>query len=188
MSYEQARAVLAAFTGHRLEAYVTFMLDTGGRPSEALALTWQHLDLDTATARIVQSIPMGGGDCQPIPTKTAKGNRTLPLMNRTVTTLRRHREALGDRGRWDNSPVFPRADGKWGDERVVYRTMNRHLKTCGLPPLTLYALRHGSATLGLENGEDLKDIAERLGHSTITTTADRYLHISEGRLRAATQR
>jgi integrase len=188
MSYEQAQSVLAAFSGHKLEAYVTLMLDTGMRPSEALALTWGHVDLERSAVRIVQSLPIGGGDTEPIPTKTVKGNRTIPLMRLTVAALRRLRDSLGDRGRWDTAPVFPRADGKWADERVVYRQVAKHLQQCGLGHLSLYALRHGSATLGLENGEDLKDIAERLGHSTITTTADRYLHVSERRLREATEK
>lgn len=188
MSPEQARAVLSAFVGHVLEGYITLMLDTGARPSEALALTWEHVDLDRGTVHIVQSIPIGGGDVRPIPIKTAKGHRSIPLMAITVAALRRQRTAVGDRGRWNTSPVFPRTDGKWADERVFYRSMARHLKRQGLGHLSLYALRHGSATLGLENGESLKEIAERLGHSTISTTADRYLHVSEGGLREATQR
>ncbi|MBK6424404.1 MAG: tyrosine-type recombinase/integrase [Gemmatimonadetes bacterium] len=49
----------------------------------------------------------------------------------------------------------------------------------GLDRLRLYDLRHSSATLGLDAGEDLKTVSERLGHSTIKLTADTYAHVQE---------
>jgi integrase len=63
------------------------------------------------------------------------------------------------------------------------------LAKTGLDRLRLYDLRHSSATLGLEAGEDLKTVSERLGHSTITLTADTYAHVqSATKTRAAGQR
>lgn len=53
------------------------------------------------------------------------------------------------------------------------------LATTGLDRLRLYDLRHSSATLGLDAGEDLKTVSERLGHSTIKLTADTYAHVQE---------
>lgn len=180
MSVEQARDVLAAFRGHRLEAYVTFMLNTGCRPSEALALTWNRVDLKTGRVQITQSLPIGGHE--PIPTKTARSNRTLPLSPSTITALQKLGVGIGD------APVFPRGDGHFADERVVYRQVQKHLKRAGLGGLSLYALRHGAATMRLAAGDSLKVISEQLGHATITTTADRYLHVSEGQLRESSDR
>jgi integrase len=48
----------------------------------------------------------------------------------------------------------------------------------GSPHIRLHDLRHTAATLLLEQGESLKMVAERLGHSSIRVTADRYLHVS----------
>ncbi len=42
----------------------------------------------------------------------------------------------------------------------------------GLPRIPLKNLRHTSATVGLGSGETLKEISERLGHSTEVTTLD----------------
>ncbi len=186
LTFEEAAAILAAFQGHRLEAYVTFMFDTGCRPNEALAMTWDQVDLERRIARVVQSLPMHG-ELQPIPIKTRKGNRTLTLMGMTVAALKRRQaeqRALGIVTPW----IFDRGDGEPANESVVYHQVSKHLERCDLRHLSLYELRHGMATLQLENGESLKDISERLGHSTISTTADKYLHVSEGRLRAATER
>lgn len=55
----------------------------------------------------------------------------------------------------------------------------------GLRPLRRYDLCHGSATLGLDAGEDLKAVSERLGHSTITLTANVYSHVGDGTKRKA---
>lgn len=39
--------------------------------------------------------------------------------------------------------------------------------------------------MGLEAGEDLKAVSERLGHSTITLTANVYSHVGDGTKRKA---
>ena len=38
---------------------------------------------------------------------------------------------------------------------------------------------HTSATLGLASGESLAAVSARLGHSSLTTTADLYLQVPE---------
>ena len=43
----------------------------------------------------------------------------------------------------------------------------------GLPYMRLHDMRHTAATLLLEQGESLKVVAERLGHSSIRVTARR---------------
>ena len=44
------------------------------------------------------------------------------------------------------------------------------------PAFRLYDLRHTHATLGLDDGVDLLDMSRRLGHASITITADIYSH------------
>jgi hypothetical protein len=47
----------------------------------------------------------------------------------------------------------------------------------GLPRIRLHDLRHSYASAGLAAGVELKVIQERLGHSSIATTADLYVHV-----------
>ena len=42
-----------------------------------------------------------------------------------------------------------------------------------------HALRHTHATLLIENGANMKDVQERLGHSKLATTMDTYTHVTE---------
>ncbi len=54
----------------------------------------------------------------------------------------------------------------------------------GLPRIRFHDLRHTSATLGLASGESLKQVSARLGHSSLTTTADLYVQVPEESARA----
>jgi integrase len=180
MMPDEAQAVLAAFAEQPLGPFVSFMLNTGARPSEALGLTWSRVDLTRRTVLIDRSLPIGGQDL--LPTKTPRSKRTLPLWSSTVAALEKLPRGIGE------SPVFAGLDGRFLDERNVLKAFQRQLTRAGLPTLTLYALRHGAATLRLQGGDDLKTISEQLGHSTIGTTADRYLHVTEGMLRESADR
>jgi integrase len=53
------------------------------------------------------------------------------------------------------------------------------LLRAGLPPIRFPDLRHGTATLPLAQGVDLKTILTILGHSQISITADLYAHVGE---------
>jgi site-specific recombinase XerD len=57
-----------------------------------------------------------------------------------------------------------------------------------MPRRTFHQLRHGFATLLLENGEELANILKALGHSTFTTTVDFYGHLTPGISRRAADR
>ena len=46
-----------------------------------------------------------------------------------------------------------------------------------MPVMGAYALRHTSATLALANGAKVKAVSERLGHSDIAITLNRYGHV-----------
>ena len=53
------------------------------------------------------------------------------------------------------------------------------------PAFRIYDLRHTCATLLLLEGESLKVVSERLGHASITLTADTYSHVLPTMQRAA---
>jgi integrase len=102
---EEAKAVLAAVQGARLEAYVTLSLLAGIRTEEARALRWDHVVVwvDDATGwRPVTEVGFGGAragqdrfaiyvwrsDRHGGDTKTAKSRRTLALPLRCVDALK----------------------------------------------------------------------------------------------------
>ena len=61
--------------------------------------------------------------------------------------------------------------------RLNTKVFKRIVKEAGLPEdLTLYSLRHSCASLLFASGVEMKVTSQRLGHSSVTMTADVYVH------------
>ena len=73
--------------------------------------------------------------------------------------------------------MFVREDGELIHPEHVSNRFAAVVKAAGLPRIRFHDLRHTSATLGLAAGESMKEISDRLGHSTIGITADTYVHV-----------
>ena len=66
---------------------------------------------------------------------------------------------------------------KAGKARVIQRRYAALLKTCGIPPIKIHALRHQFSCRWVEHGFDTKSLSEILGHTSVRTTLDLYVHI-----------
>lgn len=64
----------------------------------------------------------------------------------------------------------------------------RLLRVAGLKPYTFHTLRHTFATRCIENGFDAKSLSEILGHASVSTTLQRYVHPSLDLKRAQMER
>ena len=53
---------------------------------------------------------------------------------------------------------------------------DRLVRASGLPRLTLHGLRHSHCSLALQAGVHPKVVQERVGHSSVAFTLDRYSH------------
>lgn len=62
------------------------------------------------------------------------------------------------------------------------------LRQTHVPHVRLHDLRHTFASMALEAGVDLKTVSNALGHSTISTTADIYAHITDSLMRDVADR
>jgi len=97
----------------------------------------------------------------------------------TVTVFRAHRSWqsrwLSESGIETQGWVFTNDIGRPLAPDCLTRTFNRLVEESGLPPVRLHDLRHGAATLMLLAGDELKTIADQLGHSSVVLTADTYL-------------
>jgi Phage integrase family len=87
--------------------------------------------------------------------------------------------------------VFARPDGQPIHPGYVTQRFARLVKTADVPPIRLYDLRHGAASLAHEAGADLKTLQDLLGHASIVITADTYtsvLPLAQRRCAEATAR
>ena len=92
----------------------------------------------------------------------------------TVETLRVHRErSTVSRDGY----VFQTTDGQPVNPASFSNTFDRLVARSGLPRIRLHDLRHTYATLALRLGTHPVLLSERLGHSSIAVTIDRYSHV-----------
>jgi len=73
--------------------------------------------------------------------------------------------------------VIDRGDGAPLRPDNVSKRFSKLARDLGLN-MTFHGLRHAHASLMLAAGTDLKVTSERLGHSSITITADLYTHVA----------
>ena len=69
----------------------------------------------------------------------------------------------------------------FAESRVFNSTVNNRLKAlckaADIPVISVHSLRHTHASLLIYAGVSIASIAKRLGHSSVTTTQETYLHI-----------
>jgi integrase len=197
LSRADARVLLEAARGDRLEALFTVALAVGLRQGEALGLRWPDVDLDAGTLTIQRSLQRVGGEWLFLEPKTARSRRTLPLPGPVVAALREHRaRQLQERLR-----IGPAWEGeRWGDLVFtdeaggplsgfhVRRRFYALLAVAGLPPMRYHDLRHGAASLMAAQGVPIRTAMEILGHSQISTTANIYAHVAPELTREAADR
>jgi integrase len=190
---EQVEQLIQASADHRLHALWVLMVTTGLRVGEAIALTWDDVDIDKhhqLTIRRALQRQRGKGLTFVEP-KTARSRRTIPLIPGTCGTLKRHRtRQLKDRlaagSAWlDNNLIFRTRLGGPLDSGNVYESFQRVLKRAGLPRIRVHDLRHTCATYLLSQGADIRTIQDILGHSTSTLTLKTYLHVMPAARREA---
>lgn len=184
LAVEDARAVLDAVRGDRLEPLVTVALATGLRQGEALALTWADVDLDVAQLAVRHTLYRSGGRVVLDEPKTRRSRRTVTLPAFAVTALRRQRDWFQAQDRlvagqdWqEGGYVFTTRIGTPMHAGDVTRGLQRLLAAAELPRMRFHDLRHGAATLLLAQGVHPRVVMETLGHSTIAVTMNVYSHV-----------
>ena len=179
-------AVLEFARETRYYEVVHLAIYTGLRRSELLGLSWPDIDFDRGTLSVRHVvIRLNRQGLHVEEPKTKRSRRMVTLGPDTLLMLRAHREtqeanyaALG----LSDTPqlVFALGDSRPLSPDTVTHGVKRILRAAGYPDLGLHDLRHTHVSLMLAAGVNLKVVQERVGHSTITTTADRYAHLLPG--------
>lgn len=181
---EQARAFLTGTADDDLAALWRLALTTGARKGELLALRWQDIDLDRGTLAIRRTLSRGKDGLGFNDPKSSASKRTFALLPSCVAALKRHKAHQNERRlRWGDAwqeigLVFDRGDGSLLHPNVAYVAFKRHARRLELPVIRFHDLRHTCATLAMADGVHAKVVQERLGHSTIGITLDRYSHVT----------
>ncbi|MGH9184309.1 MAG: tyrosine-type recombinase/integrase, partial [Acidimicrobiales bacterium] len=191
LTASEARSVVTAAAGHRLEALAVLVLELGLRKGEALGLLWSDVDLDVEELTVRGTLKRGPQGLYVDTTKTALAERTIPLPVGTADALRVHRtrqaeERLAAGPLWvDSDYVFSSEVGTPIDPRNALRWWKGLTRRAGVGERRFHSSRHTAATLMLDDGVPLEVVSAILGHASLSITADVYARVSKDAKRRA---
>jgi len=168
-----------------------FMLCTGVRVGEALALKYSEIDWDNKSVHICRNSQMvinRKDDGRRYETrifesvKTKSSNRYIGLNSTAMEALRNLQQLTGD-----HEFVAVNQSGGHMTYNNLAKTFSGLLKTLQLRQRGLHNLRHTFASQLFAKKVDIKVISELLGHSSVQITYDTYVHILDEHKKSAVQ-
>ncbi|WFA76427.1 site-specific integrase [Streptococcus suis] len=162
-----------------------FLLATGCRINEALALHWSDIDLNNATVSITKTLNRYGSINSP---KSNASIRDIDIDSQTVAMLKEYRrrqiQEAWTLGR-SETVVFSDFIHDYPEDKTLGNRLTTRLKNIGLPNIGFHGFRHTHASLLLNSGIPYKELQHRLGHSRLSMTMDIYSHLSKERAKDA---
>jgi integrase len=187
----QINMLLATARDSRYAPLFDFLVHTGLRRGEALALTWDDVDLEGRLVRVRGTLARINGELKVLEPKSAESRRAIPLSDPAADVLTRIRErTAAERSQaaqlWvDSGHVFVTDIGEPCDPRNALRALTTAARRAGLVGVGLHTLRHSAASVMLSERVPLNVVSQILGHSGISITADVYGHIAPDVSRSA---
>ncbi len=148
-----------------------FLLYTGCRKGEALALTYGDVDRENKRLSITKSVAYQSNDPYLKAPKTEAGTRSIVIPDYLLKLIPEGRK---------KDLLFCRERGKLMKKDFYDKAWSHWQKETGLD-LTAHQLRHGYATLLHEADIDVKDAQDLLGHADASTTQNIYTEVSDRR-------
>ena len=159
-------------------------MNTGIRVGELSGLRWEDINFEQNKLQIRRTVsriknldyqpdPKTGKIPQTIlyigPPKTEHSNREIPLPDKLLFYANQVQQKA-------NTYILTGSE-KCMEPRAIQRRYASLLKKCGIPPIKIHALRHQFSCRWVEHGFDTKSLSEILGHTSVKTTLDLYVHI-----------
>lgn len=163
LTAEQERVTLKAIVGQPFEAAVLLGAALGLRRCEACAVRIEDIDWRSGWVHVRRGLHVVGGELIETGCKTKLSDRRLKLPRFALERLRAIRGA--------------RRSGQLCllDPNTVARKFRAFCCRFQLPHVPMTCLRHSWATISLEHGAAIEDIAVALGHTTVNTAMSHYL-------------
>ena len=189
-SPEEAKEALEAASDTPMEAFLVLAMQTGMRRGELLGLRWSDFDFEHQTVSIERTIHFesilqrDGSTLRSVvvkPPKTATSRRVNQVSIPVINALRRHqieqevaRQMAGSV--WEDADyVFTNDHGGVLDESNFSKKWKRFLRNNGLRHIRIHDIRHGFATILIEDDpRHLAAVSRALGHSSVGITMDLY--------------
>jgi integrase len=183
LTEEQIGAILRHLEGRTLRPIVSFLLGTGARRGEALAIRWGDVNFQKNTVKIERSLEQTKGSLRVKAPKTKNGRRNVTISPWLAAELRSHRARQDERrlslgaGRApDESPVFARWNGEFRSPSRLSQDFAAAMDALNID-CTLHGLRHTHVSQLIAAGLDVLTISRRIGHASPAITLNVYSHL-----------
>ncbi len=154
------------------------------RQGELLGLKWSDLDWQRGTLRVQRQVqPKKGVGKVFVPLKTKASNRTIPIGNEMLQSLREHQQrvlidkAVSGKNWQEQNLIFPSIFGTPISATNMIKEFKAMLTEAGLPKIRFHDLRHTAASIMLNRGIPVLVASRVLGHSQPSTTLNVYGHL-----------
>jgi integrase len=157
-------------------ALVLFGFDLGAEPEEFLGVQVGDFNWTTGYVHIQRTCVEAGGELIVKPEMKAEGrNRNEALAPRTLKAIA---DLVGPSRALSDHVFSP--DGKpWSYNKFI-KLWRKLLVGAGVTHLPPLSMRHTMASIMLGRGESLAAVSKRLGHASIVTTLNHYVHAMPG--------
>ncbi|MBT2407431.1 site-specific integrase [Streptomyces sp. ISL-87] len=167
-----------------------FLIGTGLRKGEALGLHWNDIHLTEGVLYVRCTLSAIDNNRLAITTPKTRSSRGWVAISPRVATALRNRARTTPCTRGDpDDPftglVFCRPDGHPLGPHQVLDRLHQLSAEAGVPRITVHDLRHLAATITITAGVPLTLVSKTLRHSTLSTTANIYSHLTQQAAREA---
>jgi integrase len=141
----------------------------GLRKGEILGLDWADIDFKGRSISVRRTYAHSGGKPELTAPKTERSSRDIPMTDYAESRLR---AIMGKTPRIGPVCVFS------GHRMTPYdaqKLMKKFTTTHDVSKVTCHSLRHSFATSAIRSGTPVELVSRMLGHTTITTTYNRYV-------------
>lgn len=171
---------------YRYAPLYAFILNTGLRLGECLALTWDDIDFVKKTINVNKSLTIiKNRNLENDPRhkiqilgdpKTDNGARVIPL-NSVASEMLREMKTRNSLSNIYTRVIFPNYKGDYLSIRSVQDTFTNICNDIGVTHKGIHALRHTFGSVLIRKKVDIKVVSELLGHSDVKFTYNKYIHI-----------